>query len=323
MIGSRLALGATALSLAACAGRTPLPAESASAPELAAEHAGEKNPHGSRPPVPPDVVERAAAPFVGVRADGGELLSPEGLLDELARADLVCVGEDHADPLSHYAELVVLAGLVERSGMSGREVGLGLEMVARPEQSALDGYAKLELDEHEFLEESHWSERWGWDFAYYRPQLELARHRGLQLVALNAPRRLTRAVARKGVGSLERELERELPELDLGDREHRAWFDETMRGHPHGNPHHLYAAQVVWDETMAESAARWLGVKLPGRQLVVMAGAGHCRRDAIPGRVLRRLPARVVSVRAVTQGDAEAEKRALGAFDFVLSFEKS
>jgi uncharacterized iron-regulated protein len=206
--------------------------------------------------------------------------------------------------------------------MNGREVGMGLEMVARPEQHLLDGYAKFELEEEPFLKESRWSERWGWDFAYYRPQLELGRHRGLALVALNAPRLLTRSVARGGLEALTRDQEKKLPELDLADREHRAWFDKTMREHPHGNPEHMYAAQVLWDETMAESAVRWLSGKMPGRQLVVLAGTGHCRADAIPKRVMRRGPARVLSVRAVTQGSAEDTRKALEGFDFVLAFDK-
>jgi len=275
--------------------------------------------HPKRARVPDDAVERAAAPFVGVRADG-ELLAPETLLEELSRADLICAGEDHADAQSHYAQLVVLAALHEHAGMSGRELALGLEMVARPEQRALDGYAKLELEEEAFLKESRWSERWGWDFAYYRPMFELARQRGVPMLALNAPRTLTRAVAKGGLASLTREQEKRLPELDLGDAEHRAWFDQTMKGHPHGDPNNVYAAQVVWDESMAEGAARWLGDKLPGRQLAVLAGAGHCRHDAIPKRVKRRVPARVLSVRAVKRGDEKETREALAAFDFVMAF---
>lgn len=322
MRGARwLASLALALALPACAGRGGVVAESAPPPPHQ-EPAAAKAPHETRAPVPADVVERAAAPFIGVRADGGTLLPPEGLLDELARADLVCLGEDHSDALSHFAQLVVLTALVERSAMSGREVGLGLEMLSRTEQRALDRYSRFELDEAEFLEQSRWRERWGWDFAYYRQQLELARHHGLPLLGLNAPRPLTRAVARHGLAALPREQEKKLPDLDLDDREHRAWFDKTMKGHPHGNPEHMYAAQVVWDESMAENAARWLGGKLPGRQLVVLAGAGHCQHNAIPKRVERRLPARVVSVRAVQREAADETKQALESFDYVMAFDK-
>lgn len=310
------------LGLAACAPRGTGPiAEHPDRPMKEEAPAGPSG-HPKRASVPDDVVERAAAPFVGLRVDGRELTSPEGLLDEVSRADVICAGEEHSDALSHYAELVLLTALIERSPMNGREVGLGLEMVARPEQGTLDAYSHYELDEAELLKESRWTERWGWDFAYYRPMLELARHRGVPLVALNAPRELTRAVARKGLHGLTHEQEKRLPELDLGDTEHRAWFEKTMKHHPHGKPEHMYAAQVVWDETMAESAARWLSGKLPGRQLLILAGAGHCRADAIPKRLTRRAQAKVVSVRALRQGE-EQQQEALEAYDFALVFEKS
>jgi uncharacterized iron-regulated protein len=51
----------------------------------------------------------------------------------------------------------------------------------------------------------------------------------------------------------------------------------------------FYAAQVVWDETMADTAARWVA-ETPGGLVIVLAGAGHCHRSAIPRRFERRQP---------------------------------
>lgn len=300
------------LTLGACARPGQPPAAAATHP------AGEPPPHAEprRPPVAHDVVESAAGAFVGQRVDGGELMAADSFFDELSRADLICVGEEHGQPRSHFAQWVVLGALAERSAMNGRTVALGLEMLPRAEQRPLDRYLGFELDEEELLSEARWPQNWGWDFAFYRPQLELARHKGLPVLALNASRELTRAVAHHGLDGLTREQKKQLPELDFADGDHRAWFDSAMKDHPHGKPDRVYAAQVVWDETMAESAARWLGGRLPGRQLVVMAGAGHCRGDAIPKRVRRRAPARAVSVRV-----AGAEPAKAGEWDFVMVFE--
>ncbi|MCC6897659.1 MAG: ChaN family lipoprotein [Polyangiaceae bacterium] len=301
-----------ALALGACTQTAARPAADVPRPnETPAPHAA-----SAKPKVAPDVVESAAGAFVGQRVDGGELLSAEGLFDELSRADLICVGEEHGHARSHFAQWAVLGALVERSAMSGRSLALGLEMLPRSEQRALDRYLGFELEEDDFMREARWSWQWGWDFAFYRPQLELARHKGVPVLALNASRELTRSVARLGIEGLAREQQKQLPELDLADADHRAWFDGTMKGHPHGKADQLYAAQVVWDETMAESATRWLGGKLPGRQLVVLAGTGHCRGDAIPKRVRRRAPARVVSVRV-----AGTDAAKVGEWDFVITFE--
>jgi uncharacterized iron-regulated protein len=69
----------------------------------------------------------------------------------------------------------------------------------------------------------------------------------------------------------------------------------------------FYAAQVVWDETMADNAANWVSQRAPMRQLLVMAGSAHCRYAAIPSRIERRQPLRVASVRlsAATNADSE------------------
>ena len=91
-----------------------------------------------------------------------------------------------------------------------------------------------------------------------------------------------------------------MPDLDLDDATHRARFDRLMANHPGGSeldPDKFYAAQVVWDETMAQNAAGWVAAHAPQRQLVVLAGSAHCRREAIPARVERRVTTRVANVR--------------------------
>ena len=72
----------------------------------------------------------------------------------------------------------------------------------------------------------------------------------------------------------------------MDDERHRARFDDLMKDHPDtgGSLDNLYAAQVLWDETMANTAANWLRERYPARQLVILAGSAHCDRSAIPSR---------------------------------------
>lgn len=265
------------------------------------------SPHGHRRPVPEDVVIRAELPFHGVRVEDDTPLEAEQLLDELARADVVCVGEEHDNPHSHWAELRILQGLIERRSMTGRQLGVGLEMVETTKQEVLDRFVRGEIEADELESELDWKASWGWAYAYYRPQLELARDRGVQLVALNVPRELPRAVSRKGVDSLDPQQHKRLPELDLADHAHREWFKKQMHGHPspHASADNMYAAQVVWDEGMATAAAKWLGDEIPGKQLVIFAGGGHCWSRAIPKRLSRRTHARIATVRPITLPAAE------------------
>lgn len=64
----------------------------------------------------------------------------------------------------------------------------------------------------------------------------------------------------------------------------------------------MYAAQVLWDESMADGASRWLtGSSTPAsrRQIVILAGNGHCHESAVVRRIERRGVKAAVSVRPI------------------------
>lgn len=270
--------------------------------------------------VPDDVVARAAQPYRAQRNADGEALDQAQLLSELAKFDVVCLGEAHDAARDHFAELSISEGLERRARVSGRALGLGFEMFQAPYGGALYSYGLGRLDDAGLRKRTHYDERWGYPYAYYRPLLALGRAYGLPLKALNASRELTRAVAEKGIAGLNPRLRRQLPaELDFDDREHRAAFDRQMADHPRVegmNLDNFYAAQVVWDETMADNAAQWVSQHAPMRQLVVLAGSAHCRHPAIPARIERRQPLRVASVRLSADNPADSE-----GFTYTLVFD--
>ena len=84
----------------------------------------------------------------------------------------------------------------------------------------------------------------------------------------------------------------------------------------------MYSVQVLWDETMADGAARWLAGD-PGGQIVILAGDGHCHDTGIVARLKRRGVALAVSVRPVIddgEGDvAELLARPINDYLFVMS----
>jgi len=269
--------------------------------------------------VPEDVVARAAQPFRARRNSDGAELEQKQLFDELSHFDVLCLGEAHDSARDHFAELAVVEALARRARVSGRALGVGFEMFQTPFADALRAYARGRIDDTILRKKTHYDERWGFPYVYYRPVLAYARAFGLSLRALNAPRELTRAVAEKGLSGLNERERRRLPDLDLDDAEHRAAFDRAMAHHPgaaSSNLDNFYAAQVVWDETMAENAAAWVASRAPQRQLVVLAGSAHCRKDAIPARVERRVTTtRVASVRL----SAEAPEDSSG-YAYTLEF---
>lgn len=268
--------------------------------------------------VPDDVVARAAQPFRGRRNADARDLAQKQLFDELSHYDVVCLGEAHDQPRDHYAELAIVEALARRARVSGRALGVGFEMFQAPYGDALRAYQRGRIDDAGLRKRTHYEDRWGFPYAYYRPVLAYGRAVGLSLRALNASRELTHAVAQNGLSGLSPRLRRQLPALDLDDSAHREHFDQLMAHHPSGHmdPENFYAAQVVWDETMAENAAYWVAARAPQRQLVVLAGSAHCRREAIPARVERRVATRVASVRLSADAAEDSE-----GFDYTLQFE--
>lgn len=271
--------------------------------------------------VPDDVVARHAQPFRAQRNADAAAIDQNRLYDELARFDVVCLGEAHDEPRDHYAELAITEALERRARVSGRALGVGFEMFADRYNAQLYAYSVGKLDDAGLQKKTRYEENWGFPYAYYRPVLNLGKTYGLPLKPLNAPSELTRAVAKDGLAKLTPRLRRQLPELDLGDDEHRQVFDKMMASHPHGESEdfsmdNFYAAQVVWDETMADNAATWVADRAPSRQLVVLAGSAHCRNEAIPSRIERRQALRVTNVRLSASEPADSE-----GYDYTLVFD--
>jgi len=275
---------------------------------------------------PPPDVEKSALPFSVLVARGGREVEPEFFYDQLSMAQVVCIGEQHTDPHHHWAQLHLLHELSKRQQASGVEGALGMEMVQRPFQGVLDDYAAGKIDEETMRSRIGWKKRWGYDYALYGPMIRLAKKRGLALLALNTVKELTKKVSRKGLDALSDADRTRLPEIDLANASHRAWFFDLMTGMGGAGGHsskkakkeqseaakaeaaarseRIYSAQVVWDETMAETAADWLagGDK---RQVIILAGGGHCHDSAIIARLERRGADPVLSVQPVVD-DGEA-----------------
>lgn len=289
-------------------------------------------------------IEAAGLPYQIVDARTGRQVETAQFFARLGEARAVCVGEDHSNPHHHWAQLEIVKQLVAKKAPGAERFALGLEMVQRPFQGVLDDYDAKRIDAAALRARVGWEDRWGYDYGFYGPTLDATVAAGGQLLALNAPRELTKKVSRKGLDTLTAEERAQLPELDLKDARHRAWFDalmDSMGGtaahakkpdteepaeaekSPHDAPpmpsaDQIYAVQVIWDESMADGAAKWLAAN-PTGHIVILAGNGHCHDSAIVGRIKRRGVPQVVSVRPVLDTDAsEVLAQPVNDYAFVL-----
>src|SRR5512144_1292378 len=207
----------------------------------------------------------------------------EAMLAELARADIVLVGEQHDDRNTHRLELALLEGLMRRR----MPITLSLEMFERDAQKALSDYESGSISEEEFLKQSRPWPRYATD---YRPLVEVASAHKWTIVAANVPRRIAAEVSKAGLGSLDKLTPEErawvADKFDCPKDKYRERFvDEMKQQHPMPGSEKLqaaeleamydrfYLAQCVKDETMADSIVRARGA---GKALIVhYTGAFH------------------------------------------------
>ncbi|HZS05985.1 MAG TPA: ChaN family lipoprotein [Blastocatellia bacterium] len=243
----------------------------------------------------------------------------EAMLADLARADVIFVGEQHDDPATHRLERAILEGLLRRRGAS---VVVVLEMFERDVQPVLDDYLAGKISEEEFLKNSR---PWPHYATDYRPLVEFARAHGWRVVAGNVPRRYASQVAKGGLGEVEKlpAAERAFvaKQFNCPMDDYYKRFAETMSSHPGASAHgaavgngkadsqaeekenraiieKFYLAQCVKDETMGESVASiHLNSSTPGPLIVHFNGAFHSDyHQGTAARAQQRLPKAGVKV---------------------------
>ncbi len=136
-----------------------------------------------------------------------------------------------------------------------------MEMFQRPFQPVIDHYLAGEIAEAELVAQTEYEARWGFPWEVYAPVLRFARANQIPVLALNTPREITRQVSGQGLASLEEEDFRYIPPLeaiDLSNDNYRDFVAAAFgdhNGHGSFNFENFFAAQVLWDETMAETIA--------------------------------------------------------------------
>jgi uncharacterized iron-regulated protein len=218
--------------------------------------------------------------------------SPE-ILKKLLQAQIVYLGETHDRSSDHEAQLDILKQIRTRQP----KLAIALEMFQKPYQASLDRYLRGKLTEAELLAQTEYPKRWGFNWDFYAPILRFAKANQLPLLAINTPTEVTRKVARTGLESLAPDDLKWIPplsEIDTGNEVYRQRLLETYQSFHQAHGNHsgfdrFFQAQVLWDETMADTIAQyWL--KHQDRKIVVLVGQGHLLYgDGIPSRVKRRL----------------------------------
>jgi uncharacterized iron-regulated protein len=235
------------------------------------------------------------------RLPKGDLITFAQLLNDLHATRFIFIGESH-DQIEHHQ---IQTRMIQEFVAKGEDVVIGMEMFERSQQPTLDRWSQGLLTEEEFLREVQWDITWGMDYELYKSILDAVKNHHLKVLGLNAPRDLVRRVAENGMQGLSREDRKRLPEIDLSDRQHRAYVATIYKGHEKGSAkdfENFYEAQCLWDEGMAQSLSTFLKSSgAEGKTLLVFAGSGHIVFGfGIPNRLDRRtsIPYQTIVLRA-------------------------
>lgn len=248
------------------------------------------------------------------------------LVAALASARMVLLGENHDNYDHHRLQASILRAMVD----AGRHPAVAFEMLDSDEQQKVDDALMVTPRSSDAIARAVGWEKKGWPpWPAYAQIANVAVDRGLPIVAANLPLREVRAIARQGLGAVDaREadalgLNEPMPE-DLA----ASLRDELVAshcGHLRGDAvERMALAQRARDGQMA---ARML-LASRGDGAVLIAGAGHARRDRGVPRALARRDATITiaSVAFVEVDDGVLEPHGYAAkwhaatlpFDYVV-----
>ena len=224
-------------------------------------------------------------PLVGTIWDVGAsaAITPETLVTRLAARRYVLLGEKHDNPDHHRLQEWTLRELVA----AGRRPAVAFEMFRADQADAIARHLTASPgDAHGLGDALDWR-RSGWPaWSMYEPIVEVALHARLPLIAANLPQAVTSTLRRGGVAALDAAMIARL-RLDrpLPDEVRQRLATEIREGHCGQLPERALDAFIVVQrarDAHLAAAMREAG----GDGAVLIAGAGHARRDIGVPRVL-------------------------------------
>ena len=220
------------------------------------------------------------------------------IIPNIQDSQVIYLGERHDLMAHHVNQLKVIKERHE----AGAKIAVGMEMFQIPYQKVLDDYLAGRIDEWTFLKKSQYFNNWRIDYNLYKPIIDYVKDKGIPLIALSIDKRITDIVIRQGIDSLTAEEKQQLPldGLDFSNDTYRQYLYQAFLTQKelfkHQDFDYFLQTQILWDETMAQSAYQFL-TEHPNTQLIVLAGNGHIMYQyGIPNRLSRRIPASFTTI---------------------------
>ncbi|MHC4937774.1 MAG: ChaN family lipoprotein [Planctomycetota bacterium] len=242
----------------------------------------------------------------------------EDMCEDLAKGDVVYLGEFHTLKAHHDMQLEIIRQLHAR----GRLDAIGMEMFQRPYQKYLDDYVAHRLDEETMLDKTEWKKRWRYDFNLYKPILDFARDHRIEIIALNVSTEIRNIISEKGRDGLTDEQRATLPAEDRSFKGYKERAVKIASMHkPAGKKpteeeiERYHRGQLLWDDVMADSVVQWMRRRHDGAQMAVIIGGGHVSGGwGVPARAHKRQggvhKTVVMSMPGMVRDDSMAQRNA-------------
>ncbi|WP_231039255.1 ChaN family lipoprotein, partial [Nitratidesulfovibrio oxamicus] len=125
-------------------------------------------------------------------------MNPADAALQALRHDYILLGESHTSACDHRAQAAFITALLAE----GARPAIGLEMVPRDGQPALDEFSRGATPLDKLSDALDWPKTWGYDFELYKPVFAVADWARLPVHGLNVPQRVVRQVSRGGLESV-------------------------------------------------------------------------------------------------------------------------
>lgn len=200
-------------------------------------------------------------------------ISSEAAYERIVTSRHLMLGERHDSEHHHRLQLDALKAIARR----GRKPTLVMEQFDRENQAALASAQSTGTTDAELLADAGKLDRKAWQWPMYRDLIKFAAERGWPLAAANLSRSDAREIATG---------RRQVALPDIGEAAIEALEQDIVDGHcghklPQDRLTPIVTAQRARDAAMAEA------IEAGTAPTVLIAGAGHVRRDRAAPRYLK------------------------------------
>ncbi|MDD9194995.1 ChaN family lipoprotein [Aliivibrio sp. S3MY1] len=207
-----------------------------------------------------------------------QLLSPAGsplslsaLPQEIIDADVILIGEWHTHAAIHRFQ----TDLFKQLSATNPKLALSMEQFSRNKQTVVDEYLSGKIGEQTLMSDAN---AWPNYESDYRPLVEIAKAKGRDVIAANAPKPIVKCIGQQGISYVDKldidEKSWLAKNIDLSDSPYKSKFLASMHHGDEEQTQKQFAAQMTWDATMAESIVNYLALH-PKAQIMHIAGKFH------------------------------------------------